>query len=96
MHVPKIANSRQPVVPQIYFTGLKLKIFLTKLIPIKSNCYFCKFYDVTVRKQLKILYLITIHKKYCNSKEMLCDDIKNLLSIVGISSLLACFTNYVN
>ena len=37
-----------------------------------SLCYFCKVYKVTVSKQLEILYLITIYKKYFNSKKVLC------------------------
>ena len=48
-------------------------------------------YKVTVTKQQKIIFLITIYVKYCNSKKVLCDDIKNLLSSVCKSSLLACF-----
>ena len=32
-------------------------------------------YQVTVKKQLKLLYLITVYGKYCNSKKELCDDI---------------------
>ena len=55
------------------------------------NCYFCKVYKATVTKQLNFLYLITIYEKYCNSKKVLCNDTKTLLSSVFMSSLLTWF-----
>ena len=80
IHEPKIAISGQPTVPWKY--PRSLKIFSTNLIQIKFHCYFCKVYKVTVTKQLKLFYLITIYEKYCNSKKVICDDIKILFSSV--------------
>ena len=65
--------------------------FSTDLIQIKFRCYFCKVYKVAVTQQLKFFYLITIYEKYCNSRKVLCNDIKILLSGVCMSFLLAWF-----
>ena len=71
-----------PLCPHNTLYKLKTKNFWTNLIPIKIHCYFFKVYKVTVTKLLKFLYLITIDEKYCNSKKVLCNDLKNLLSSV--------------
>ena len=70
---------------------LQIKYFWTNLIPIKCHCYFCKVYKVTVTKQLKFLFLITIYEKYCNSKKLLCNDIEKLLSSSSSYVFSSCF-----
>ena len=71
-----------PLCPHNTLYKLKIKNFWTNLIAVKIHCYFFKVYKVTVTKLLKFLYLITIDEKYCNSKKVLCSDLKNLLSSV--------------
>ena len=66
---------------QKYPTSFKLNFFSINLIQIKFHCYFCKVYKVTVTKQLNFFYLITIYENYCNSKKVLCDDIKTYFQV---------------
>ena len=71
---------------------LQTNIFGTnQLNSNQASLLYLKVYKVTVIKQIKFLYLIAIYGKYCNSKKVLCNDMKNLLLSVCMSSLLACF-----
>ena len=57
-----------------------------------------KVYKVTVTKQLKFLYLITIYEKYCDSKKVFC-DIKKLhvcLLFLLLSWKRSSFLSYKN
>ena len=57
-----------------------------------------KVYKITVTKQLKFLYLITIYEKYCDSKKVFC-DIKKLhvcLLFLLLSWKRSSFLSYKN